>query len=416
MSKIPKFFGALGVLVVTAVVSTPSQATPAFARQMGTACTSCHFQHYPALNAYGQAFKAGGFTAVGKQDTIKGKDLSLPEVLNASLFTKIRYQKTNGTDNPNERTPASGEFQFPDEFALLFGGRINQNIGYMLEGQLADKDAAFLAGFKMPFMYDLAGVKVGAVPYTTDALGASYGFELLNTGAVRNIRVMEHRAESSAQQYLGTATAAEGLAFVVWDPKFFINFSKWSPNHVATAEGRAGGSPSSNYFRAAYTPSFSGWDFGVGVQSWSGSSDRDTDGDGIVTTVDTKARAIDAQAQGVVGGFPLGVYFTYGKADATPAGSRSNLYNSSPNDKKATVIAAELGILPNKATLMLAWRKADNGANTNSDDDAVTLGGTYQIAQNVQLQLQHSVRDGERYDGSQTKGDTLTTFMLSAGF
>jgi len=70
--------------------------------------------------------------------------------------------------------------------------------------------------------------------------------------------------------------------------------------------------------------------------------------------------------------------------------------------------------------LQLAFRSADNGKNADSGDNAVTFGGTYQLAQNVQLQLQHSNRakagNNGRYEGSEKQGDTLTTFMLSAGF
>lgn len=199
-NRITRFILTVSVFAMTIVFSAPSQAIPAFARQTGKACLACHFQHFPALNAMGQAFKASGYSEMGKQSTVKGDDISLPSVLNASLFSKIRYQKSNGTDAAGTQTTASGQLQFPDELALLFGGRVAENIGFMLEGQLANGTAPVMAGFKIPFMYNIGkSTKVGIVPYTTDALGASYGFELLSTGAVRNIRTMEHRNESSAQ-------------------------------------------------------------------------------------------------------------------------------------------------------------------------------------------------------------------------
>ncbi|MBU1776046.1 MAG: hypothetical protein KJ899_05345, partial [Gammaproteobacteria bacterium] len=179
-----------GVLAATAFAPEAS-AIPAFARQQGKACSTCHFQHYPALNDYGRSFKAGGFTDMGKQGLIKGPAMSLPEVANSSLFFKFRYQDTNGTDGTGtgQSTIASGEWQIPDEFALLMGGRVAENIGYMFEGQLADGTAPVLAGFKMPIMFPVGEgeMKVGVVPFSTDGLGASYGFELLNTGAVRNV-------------------------------------------------------------------------------------------------------------------------------------------------------------------------------------------------------------------------------------
>ena len=397
-----------GVLAATAFAPEAS-AVPAFARQQGKACSTCHFQHYPALNDYGRSFKAGGYTDMGKQGLIKGPAMSLPEVANSSLFFKFRYQDSNGTDPAGAPTTASGEWQIPDEFALLMGGRVAENIGYMFEGQLASGTAPVLAGFKMPIMFPVGEgeMKIGVVPFSTDALGAAYGFELLNTGAVRNIRVSEMRSETSAQQYIGTARGAQGVAFVVADPMFFVNVSKY-------ADGGAGGQKmlgGLTYLRAAVTPTVGEWDIGAGIQSWSGTI---TDATGV-TGSDVKATAIDAQAQGAVAGMPLGVYFTYATAPATSGGS-VNALNGNPNSEKATTVMAEFGVLPGTVTVMAAYRKGDTGAATNSKDDALTFGATYAIAQNVSFQVSHTTRSKNgatgRYDGG---GDQLTNFMLSAG-
>ena len=397
--------------------AAPSHAIPAYSRQTGNACNACHFQHYPALNDFGRDFKAGGYTDMGKQVKIEKEDLSIPGVLNASLFFKLRYQKTNGTEAPGASTTNSGEWQFPDEFSLLFGGRISQNIGFFLEGQLSSPSDPFLANFRMPFMFDVGKSKVGVVPFTSADLGAAFGFELLNTGAVHNIRTMEHAAEISAQQYIGTDTKAEGAAFVYYDRLFHVNLTKWSPNHVAGGQGSANGKPTATYGRAAITPVFKDWDLGFGGQVWSSSANTDDgSGSGTVTSIDTKAWALDAQAQGMVGKLPLGIYLTHAVARGTPVGGTSNLFNSNPNDKSATALAVELGIVPNKATLMFAYRKGDTGATMNSGDNAATAGGTYQIAQNVQLQLQYSKRSGSLYSNPQPDGDQLLTLMLSAGF
>ncbi|MBU0623055.1 MAG: hypothetical protein KJ795_14545 [Gammaproteobacteria bacterium] len=399
-----------GVLAATAFAPEAS-AIPAFARQQGKACSTCHFQHYPALNDYGRSFKAGGFTDMGKQGLIKGPAMSLPEVANSSLFFKFRYQDTNGTDGTGtgQSTIASGEWQIPDEFALLMGGRVAENIGYMFEGQLADGTAPVLAGFKMPIMFPVGEgeMKVGVVPFSTDGLGASYGFELLNTGAVRNVRISEMRSETSAQQYIGAAREAQGLAFVVVDPMFFVNVTKYTDG-LAGGQKMLGGL---TYLRAGVTPTVGEWDLGVGVQSWSGTS---TEANGFKND-DVKATAIDAQAQGAVAGMPMGAYFTYATAPAS--GTTVNVFNTgTANAKKAMTIMAELGVLPGSVTVMAAYRKADTGAATNSKDDAITIGGTYAIAQNVSFQVSHTTRSKNgnvgRYAGG---GDQFTNFMLSAG-
>jgi hypothetical protein len=44
------------------------------------------------------------------------------------------------------------------------------------------------------------------------------------------------------------------------------------------------------------------------------------------------------------------------------------------------------------------------------------IGGTYQIVQNVQLQLDYEMFSGSKYDGAPANGDRLTTLMLFAAF
>jgi hypothetical protein len=138
---------------------------------------------------------------------------------------------------------------------------------------------------------------------------------------------------------------------------------------------------------------------------------------------------------------PLGIYFTHatapgnGGAAACNATLRTcNLFNDSVNARRASVIMGELGVIPNKATVTLAYRSANSGTATVADggnDSGWTLGGTYQISQNVQFQVDHSTRTN-RADGvgrygvtncvaptcinPTTRGNAMTTLMLSAGF
>jgi hypothetical protein len=84
-------------LTVTSLLLLPGEAAavPAFARQTGMACEACHALVFPPLNAFGGAFKEGGYTMVGGQSMIEGEHLSLPMALNMSLLAKVRYEKTN---------------------------------------------------------------------------------------------------------------------------------------------------------------------------------------------------------------------------------------------------------------------------------------------------------------------------------
>jgi len=395
-------------------------AFPGFSRQTGLACSSCHFQKYPALNAFGRGFAAAGYTAMGSQETVKGGRLSLPAVLNSSIFLKVRYQKTNGTEVPGERTTNIGELQFPDEFVVLMGGRVSENAGFVIEGQLSEASAPFVGGFKMPFTFALGsgGIRADVIPFSTEHLGPSYGFELLNTGAVRHVRVNENRNAVSAQQYIGTATAAEGVAFVLADPKWFVNVTKWSPNHFAGAQGVANGSPTATYLRAAFMPTVASWDLGVGIQSWSGSAGIANAAGTGVDLVKTGALAFDAQAQGEISGLPLGVYVTQGKSDA------GTIFNSRTRSRSALTMTAEVGVMQRPfLTVVGGYRKADNGrAAANSTDNAITFGVNWMASQNVGLHWVLNRFSGSAYAAGQGPmlpggtGTMLNTLMLSAGF
>lgn len=380
------------------------------------ACTACHFQHYPAINAFGRSFKQGGFTMKGAQSMVEGEALSIPVALNASLVTKIRYQKTNGETSSTD----FGELQFPDEAALLIGGRAGEHVGFLLElatfGEAAgslnpdntvDSEFSLFGSYKSHFNWKVKDFNVGAVLFSTDAGGAAYGFELLNTGAQRFQRVAEDRTATSAQQFVGLgAGEAEGLALVVSHPLGFLNYSFWAPVHGTTAINGF-----SSYLRAAVTPQFLGWDTGLGVQ-WFGGESSFQDGD-----VETEGWAVDAQAQGAVFGLPLGIYLAY--ANAEPG--TTNVFNADPagtrDDRKAASILVELGVIPNKWTLFTGYVDGETGAATKSEDNRWVIGTTFMVAQNVELQLSSTFFSGDRYDPKPTaNGDNLITAMVFAAF
>lgn len=408
------FLGALLALVAAFVTAPPeAAAVPAFARQTGMACTACHFQHYPAINAFGRAFKMGGFTMKGGQSMIEDEALSIPVALNASLVTKIRYQKTNG--DSGEGTDF-GELQFPDEAALLIGGRGGEHVGFLLElatfgeADTGSGEFSLFGSYKAHFNYTIRDVNVGAVIFSTDAGGAAYGFELLNTGAQRFQRVAEDRTASSAQQFVGLgAGSAEGIAFVASHKQGFANFSLWTPDH-----GNVDVNKPAYYLRAAATPTVVGWDTGFGFQYFGGTASRSDASGG---DVDTRGWALDAQAQGQVAGLPLGVYLSYAKAKPTT----TNVFNTDPagtrDDRKAASILAELGVIPSKWTLFAGYLDGDTGAATKSEDNRILVGTTVMLAQNIEIQLSNTFLTGDRYDPKPaTGGDNLTTVMLFAAF
>ena len=435
-----RLLNLVAVLIVGLLTPIFASAVPAFARQMNTGCDSCHFQHFPLLNAFGRAFKASGFTMTASK-TIESDHFSLPENLNMALFTNIRYQASNGpkpapTDNP-EHNSNNGEWIIPGETSLFLGGRVNANMGALVEGDVGASGTqpgnGFLASIKLPFMYDVGkGINLGVVPFSA-GLGPAYAFEIMNTGAVGNHLInLVHPTAVSAQQYIqaGPATYngyggdSEGVGLVAVSSDFFVTLAKWSPNHLPIDTQGASAAPDSDYARVAYMPGFGGWDLGFGLQYFGGHSDIvDSTTTPMLTKVETKSYAVDAQAQGAIGNMPLGVYLSFATAPGTQAGGTVNLYNQNPNRARAVSLAMELGAFSNgRGTVQLAYRAAKDGENTNNGkDNALTAGLTYLITYNAQVALLETWYNGNGHKSNQFldasgSGDHLTSVNLAVGF
>ena len=461
-----KFTLLLASMIATMTLASEASALPLFARQTGMECAACHFQHFPMLTAFGRAFKAGAYTLMGTQGKVEGDNLSIPSTLNMAILTTAGYSKNNSDTadivdpvaNANgARTTGDGTFYMPGtngEFSLFVGGRTSENSGALAElGMVQDAGTgAGLSSAKIPMLWEVAdGTRAGLVPYTTDGQGASYGFEELNTGAnaVHTMLFIGGDFNGSvapvlsAQQYIGTGAAATGFAFVVNNPSYFVNLTKF--NQVGPADlGGASAALTSTYLRAAGMFDVAGWDTAVGVQSWSGSStvvdftDVVTGGapcDGTTgncaaeitpgfTQMETKAWAIDGQMQNTLGNdMPLGIYVTYASAAAPEAGGPDNAFNSGGTDTRSSFnIAAELGVIPEKATIGFGIRRGKSGqavgSSTNATDNAYLLEGSYKIAQNMLLNLIYTSQSGDYWDASNTAaiGSKQTLINLATIF
>jgi hypothetical protein len=438
-----------GIMAVITFASEVS-ALPLFARQTGMACSACHFQHFPMLNGFGRAFKSAGFTMMGAQGKVEGEGLTIPNTLNMAVSTTAGYEKSNqaaGTTAAN--TTGDGAFYVPGnsgELSLLFGGRVTENAGFLAEiskgGAVSGTSVSSAHGSaKLPVLFEVnatqfkvaEGTRVGFVPFSTDVEGASYGFELLNTGA-NAVHQMSgtpglngaHSAALSAQQYIGTAGSATGVAFVANNPMGFINLTKYDQTGIAQGSLAVLGS---TYIRLASTFDLAGWDTGIGIQSWSGSSANSTGTPAVPATlgnnlvspvifptaaipatygvVPTKATAIDGQMQGALGNMPVGFYASYARAAAG-----TNTYNMDPiapstygtATKSSLNISAELGVVPEKVTLGAAFRFGKSGVAvggvSNASDNAIMFVVTYKLAQNMLASLSFTSASGEYWDAA----------------
>ncbi|MGB8516763.1 MAG: hypothetical protein WCD45_02625 [Gallionella sp.] len=413
-----------GVMAVAAFAPEAS-ALPVFARQTGMACSACHFQHFPLLNGFGRAFKEAGFTMMGAQGKVEeAGSLSIPAELNMAVLTSMGYGKTNQTVDPSGvgKNPGNGVFGVPGvggggsgEASLFFGGHVSENAGFLSEVTLGGAGAA-LGSAKLPMLWEVAdGTRAGLVPFATNGQGASYGMEVLNTGANAIHQISntvgyngEFAGAISAQQWLGTATNATGAALVATNDSWFVNATKF--DQTGTTAG-AYGSLGSTYLRAAAMMDVAGWDTGFGIQSWSGSSLTSvvpaSIGGATPTTINpaaggvmqqTKATAIDGQMQGEMGGMPVGFYATYATAPAALGAVTPNTYNGGTLTRSSFNLAAEVGVVPGVATVGAAIRRGNSGVadatGANATDNAIYLTATYKIQQNMLARLSYVNQSG----------------------
>jgi len=408
-----------GALAATAFAPEAS-AIPSFARQTGMACNACHFQHFPVLNSFGMAFKSAGYTMMGAQDKIEGDHLSVPATLNASVLVKIRYQKTNGTtpDLVSGTTTNSGQWQMPDEMSMFLGGRVSDNVGFVIEANLAGNNpttaggnGGIATGFKMPFMFDAGGAKVGVIPFWTDVLGMAHGFELTSSSLVRGLRWAEDRTYISAASFLGiNSGATTGMAFVAKNDMGYINWTRYSP----TLAGAVGKQFRSNWIRLAATPNYADWNMHIGLGIATGSN-QTTAG----VTTDRKATLLDFQGQTQLGGKDFSLYASYGRAPGTGAGAAvANVFNANPNSKRAYQIGADYSVIPHVLHLGASYLNGNSGATTANKTNGYMVQAIYDMAQNVAFHASYSKKSGSSVTPAvmAKTGDSLVNLMLEASF
>jgi hypothetical protein len=451
---------SLASVLVATTFAPEASALPVFARQTGKSCNSCHFQHFPLLNANGQDFKNSGFTQVSGKGKFKGEDLSIPDNLNLGIFATTFFQTQSAGQNAGTTNAVAGDvpkWGVPGtggELSLFFGGRISEFAGFLAEAGLGGGGGStvdvtgtndpltnqvtasgtapgggIVGAAKLVMLFPVGDMRIGPVIYSSTGQGAAYSFELLNTGAANTHKMMgnggprdQHVRAAYAAQYLGTNTAATGVHVVANNSMGFVNIGAYE----MAGNDAVGGANSLNltYIRLASTMPVGGWEAGFGIQNFGGKSSV-TGSLGVLNA--PKATVIDGQLQGDLGGTPVGFYASYGTAPAGTA-TESNPFNhyvdstgtavAGTKAKTSLNVSAEFGVIPH-GTVQVAVRMAKNGAATDNADNALLLGVTYELAQNVGLSLTHTQQSGSAWNavgGTVLAGKDANTLLLEVLF
>jgi len=405
MKKILLSAAAFAVVAVSsiAVAPTTSEAIPAFARQTGAACLSCHFQEVPALNAFGRSFKMNSFTDVGDQALVEDDNLSIPVVMNMSFVVRADMTHTGSSNG----TPSVTAYNLPVDQNLLIAGRAGTNTGVFLEfgGGTGDTNTGGLNNMQVMNSFDVGDFKVG-LGYSDTSFGGDavlitnsvYGQHAGNIGGVGSVSAVGNSGWTNSMLSIGSW---------VGNDMGYIQFSLVAPGGAAgwnTALNAGNGAANvglklAKMIKAAATLDIGGFDTIIGVGSVAGKISKGFNAPSM------DMQWLFAQMQGDMGDMSVGIYGDWahakGKANgnllgATDTGSTVatlGVQRALLNGDKFDAFSLRASIEPiSQVALALGYgyrKTTSNVAANNIKHQIFKVGAAYSVYQNMILSLSY---------------------------
>jgi len=416
MKKILFSAAAFSLVAVSsmALAPTTAEAIPAFARQTGAACLSCHFQEVPALNAFGRSFKMNSFTDVGDQALIEDENLSIPAVLNASFV--VRADMTN----TKAGAASSTAYNIPVDQNLLIAGRAGTNTGVFLEfgGGAGDTNTGGLNNMQVMNSFDIGDFKVG-ISYADSSFG---GDATLITNSVYG----QHSGAASdvggnvgAVQNSGWTNSIASIGAWVGNDMGYIQFALVAPGGAAgwvattpinAANGGVNvGLKMAKMIKLALTLDIAGFDTIIGGGSVTGTIAKA--GIGNTTPSSMDMQWVFAQMQGDLGDMSAGIYTDWahakGKANGNILGAQDSINTAAPTSAfgafgysalnsgdKFDAFSLRATLEPvSQVTLGLGYgyRKTTSAVPLNNiKHQVISLGVAYSIYQNMIVSVNYT--------------------------
>jgi len=366
MKKILLSAAAFVVVAVSAVSIAPttSEAIPAFARQTGAACLSCHFQSFPTLAAFGRAFKEGAFTDVGEEALVEDDSLSIPSTLNITLMVRPQFATVKTTGTPTAKSITATADQ-----VMMVAGRIGTNTGAFVE--LGFNAQGGFNNVQLLHSIDAGDGKVILSFYNT-GFGEDAGLQLMSvwgqhSGMLGGGGLSINAAMGMPNQTVGvsasyaTDTFAVTLGGINNDVTVGTN---WKLAPMVRAQG---------FF------DMGGAELGLGAIVVSGTTSPTV---GTVKSV-AKRFGIDAQVQGEMGDTQYGIYADYASAKASSATER-NVYAPTIGAKR-TGYSIRATVKPVHNMVFMAGIGEDKVGAAKTK--LFSIGAEYELYQNALINL-----------------------------
>jgi len=103
---------------------------PAYSRQTGLACSSCHYQ-FPQLTPFGRLFKLNGYTLTGIPTVKQPGESAGKESLSLLSIPGVAAMVVPSLTQLNEALPGTqnGTAEFPQQFSIFFAGAMTPHLG-----------------------------------------------------------------------------------------------------------------------------------------------------------------------------------------------------------------------------------------------------------------------------------------------
>ncbi len=377
---------AFAVAGVSAVAMMPNsaEAIPAFARQTGAACLSCHFQTFPAVNAFGRSFKLNAFTDVGEEALVEDEGLSIPSVLNATFVLRAQYSLAKSSTAAGVTT-STRTWGIPADTVLLIAGRVGANTGAFVEFN------GGAANWQLMNSFDLDGLKVGLNVANT-GFGPTAALETSNVYGQHGGK-LNGKAVSAVNTIIGGGSLNVAAAPNNGNT---TSVALWTGNDSFTLQGAfvayvdaaGAGGASANLVplvRGTYVADLGGAELLIGGALTSGT--QTTNVAGLTKGVD--AKWVDLQIQGEMGDASYGVYGDWVSTKGKSVnGVLSNIFGGDKRDGFG--IRGEIKPLHN-VMFGLGYMSDKNTVGAVSTKTTTTqVAATYEVYQNMEINTFYS--------------------------
>lgn len=218
-SSIGGCLALLGALVCLAAASNSAWAIPAFARQMGVECTTCHTA-YPQLNAFGREFKLTGYT-------LSSGDVPWHKKLALMMEPSFTHTSADLSDPPDS-FGANNNLALT-QTSLFFGGRIAGKAGAFVQGTYDgvgkvlswdNTDLRLVGSTTLMGKPLVVGIDANNNPTVQDLWNSTpaWSFPFSSSG------IAETPAASTLIQGLGGQVGSLG-AYALWNDLLYLEFS-----------------------------------------------------------------------------------------------------------------------------------------------------------------------------------------------